>query len=226
MTGALLLDLDGTLLDTPGAIARTLRSVLFEVAGRTVGTDAVRATVGRPLDTSVAALLDRDPADPVVADAVARYREAFAATVLPRAREIVLPGVVEGLTLAREAGAALAVATSKVRASTEPLLRAAGLDGFFDTVACHDMVDRGKPHPDLALYAADALAVPPEVCVVVGDSGDDMRMARGAGMRALGVTTGVASAETLAEAGAHAVYDRFDELVRDALTHEREVVGP
>ncbi|MFF4314740.1 HAD family hydrolase [Streptomyces sp. 900105755] len=226
MTGALLLDLDGTLLDTPGAITRTLHSVLRDVAGCAVGMDAVRATVGKPLDTSVASLLGRDAAAPVVNEAVARYREAFAATVLPQARDIVLPGVVEGLTLAREAGMVLALATSKVLASTEPLLRAAGLDGFFTVVACHDMVDRGKPHPDLALYAAEALTVPPAGCTVVGDSGDDMRMARGAGMRALAVTTGVASAATLVEAGAHAVYGRFDALVRDVLAHGPELVKP
>jgi hypothetical protein len=45
-------------------------------------------------------------------------------------------------------------------------------------------------------------------------------------MRALGVTTGVGSAAALVEAGAHAVYGRFDELMRDALTSGRELVEP
>jgi phosphoglycolate phosphatase len=100
----------------------------------------------------------------------------------------------------------VAVVTSKVRRSAVELLGAAGLLGHFDVLACHGMAERGKPHPDLALLAADALGVPPARCVVVGDAVDDVLMARAAGMDALGVTTGVATADELLTAGASAVH--------------------
>ncbi len=212
MIAALLLDLDGTLLDTPSAITRTLHQVLGEIRGD-IDPEAVRATIGKPLDTSVAGLLGREVSDPVVDEAISQYRRSFAETVLPRAREIMLPGVIEGLTRARAEGLRLAVATSKVRASTLPLLEASGLDRFLDGVSCHDMVERGKPHPDLAHHAADSLGVPAGQCAVVGDSADDMRMARNAGMAALGVTTGVGSEDALIAGGAHGVRARFDEAV-------------
>lgn len=212
MITALLLDLDGTLLDTPAAITRTLHTVLAD-AGATCDPQAIRATIGKPLDTSVAGLLGRDVHDPLVDEVIGHYRRTFTKTVLPRAREILLPGVLDGLHRAQSAGLRLAVATSKIRASTLPLLEAAGLSGFLDAVSCHDMVERGKPHPDLALHAARALAAQPTACAVIGDSGDDMRMARNAGMTALGVTGGVAGPDALLSAGAHAVRHRFDDAV-------------
>lgn len=213
---ALLLDLDGTLLDTPRAIAETLQEVFAEF-GRYPGHGDIRATIGRPLNDSVAVLLGTDPGDPLVGQVVDRYRACFARTVLPRAPELLLPGVLDGLRRAREAGLGLGVVTSKISASALPVLDASGLAPLMRVVACHDMVTRGKPHPDLALYAARELGVPPAGCAVIGDSGDDMRMASNAEMTGFGVTTGVGDEAGLLAAGAHAVANDFSAAVQAAI---------
>ncbi|WP_406007551.1 HAD family hydrolase [Streptomyces sp. NBC_00637] len=210
--GAVLFDLDGTLLDTPGAIAGVLHRVL-EWSGRPdVPADRVRATVGKPLGIVFAELMGLPEEHPEVTDAVARFREQFRREVVPEAARLVFPGVPELLSRLRDEGLRIAICTSKIRASALELLEPAGLVDAFDAVVCHGMAPRGKPHPDLALLAARSVGIAPRRCVVVGDAVDDMRMATAAGMPAVGVSYGVATSRQLAGAGAALVADTIDTL--------------
>ncbi|HEX5567915.1 MAG TPA: HAD family hydrolase [Streptomyces sp.] len=208
---AVLFDVDGTLVDTPGGMTSVLAEVVRET-GREADGKRLRATVGRPLVASFATLLELPGEHPDVARAVERARRLFTERVIPTAGELVFPGVPEMLAELRDRGVPLAVVTSKVRRSAVELLDAAGLLESFDTLSCHGMAPRGKPHPDLALLACDALRVPPERCLVVGDAVDDMRMARGAGTAAHGVDFGVATRRELLDAGADAVSGSIGEL--------------
>ncbi len=212
---AVLFDMDGTLIDTPAGILRAHREVLAEM-GLTQPDPVVRATIGRPLVASCALLLGlpEDHAD--VLHAVARFRALFTELVVPDAVSLIFPGVVELLGSLREQGLGLAVVTSKGQRGAEELLGAAGLMDSFSAVVCHGMAERGKPHPDLALLAAERLHADPVDCVVVGDAVDDMRMAVSAGMTALGVSYGVATAPELLGSGASVVLGSVAELA-DAL---------
>ncbi|WP_410567354.1 HAD family hydrolase [Amycolatopsis sp. cmx-4-61] len=203
--GAVLFDLDGTLVDTPAGMTAVLRRVVAEHGG-TASEAQLRATVGRPLAASLALLLGLPDGHPGAERAAARARELFTELVIPSARDLVFPGVPEVLDRLREHGRPLAVVTSKVHRSAVELLAAAGLLDHFGVLACHGMAERGKPHPDLALLAADRLGVAPAGCLVVGDAVDDVVMARAAGMTALGVATGVATTDELLTAGASAVH--------------------
>ncbi|WP_105971357.1 HAD family hydrolase [Streptomyces geranii] len=202
---AVLFDLDGTLLDTPGAIVSVLDKVLAESGRPVPSPERVRATVGRPLAAVFAELLELEQEHGEVERSVARFRELFREDVVPGARSLIFPGVPELLERLRAQGLALAIVTSKIRPSALELLEPAGLVHHFDAVVCHGMAPRGKPHPDLALLAARELGREPGDCVVVGDAVDDMRMAGAAGMRALGVAYGVATAGQLTSAGAESV---------------------
>ena len=62
-------------------------------------------------------------------------------------------------------------------------------------------VGRGKPAPDLFLYAAQQMGTPPEECVVVEDSHYGVQAARAAGMRSLGYIGGLSTPEMLAGPG-------------------------
>ncbi|MBB0242796.1 HAD-IA family hydrolase [Streptomyces alkaliphilus] len=213
---AVLFDLDGTLVDTPAGMAEVLTTVVRET-GREPDESALRATIGRPLATSLAILLDTaSTGDPDVTRAAERARTLFTEQVIPRAPELVFPGVPALLAELRDRGVTLAVVTSKVHSSAVELLDAAGLLGAFDTLSCHGMTPRGKPSPDLALLAAAELKVPAGRCLVVGDAVDDIRMAHRAGMAAYGVGYGVAGHDRLLNAGARAVAGTTTEL-RDAL---------
>jgi phosphoglycolate phosphatase len=211
MIPAVLFDLDGTLIDTPGGIVAVLREVLAE-HGLTAPEADIRATVGRPLDASFSALIGLPPDAPEVVSSVARFRLLFRERVVPGARELIFPGIPEVLHGLRRDGRQLAIVTSKVETSAREILAAAGMVNRFDVIVCHGMAPRGKPFPDLALLAAKLLDRSPEQCVVVGDSVDDVRMAVAAGMRAVGVGYGVATPDQLGAAGADVVVAAAAEL--------------
>ena len=108
-------------------------------------------------------------------------------------------------------GVPLAVATGRPAAEAEYALTHLGIRSRFAAVVTHDDAERagmpGKPHPWLLLEAARRLGVEAGPgCVYVGDQPDDMRAARAAGFRAVGVTGGDPAAEAaLVAAGAEAV---------------------
>ena len=95
-------------------------------------------------------------------------------------------------------GLKLAVATTDDRAPTLATLAALGVAGWLDQVLCADDGVAVKPAPDMVLDICAALGVRPDRTVVVGDSLNDMAMARAAGARAIGMLTGVTGRNALA----------------------------
>ncbi|MFI6498045.1 HAD family hydrolase [Nonomuraea typhae] len=209
---AVVLDLDGTLVDTPRAIATITGRILEEFGVSRPESDIVR-TVGKPLDHNFAYLLDRPLDHPDIVKAAAAYRDRFGQYVKENRDKLLYPGVVDGLRELRRRGHRLAVATSKTYEGAIKTVRATGIEDLFDGVAGHDSVARGKPEPDLAIFAAGLLGVVPSSCVSVGDGVGDMQMGRSAGMFNVGVSYGVATAEELLQAGADVIADGFPEVV-------------
>ncbi|MGH3661621.1 MAG: HAD family hydrolase [Micromonosporaceae bacterium] len=205
MRGPVLFDVDGTVVDTPGANATLIAEVVAETGRPRPAEAAARALIGRSLDAIFSELLGLPVDHPEVGQAKTRFRQRFTDQVVPTATSLVFPGVVELLGELRRQERPLAVVTSKITVSATEMLRAAGLIDAFDTVVCHDMAPRGKPYPDLALLAAEHLGASPADCVMVGDALDDIRMAVAAGMAPVGVGYGVATSEQLFAAGAVAV---------------------
>lgn len=98
-----------------------------------------------------------------------------------------LPGVRERLTEARELGLKIAVASSSTRSWVEGHLKRLQLQTAFDVIRTKDDVERVKPHPDLYLAAATALAVAPSRCLAIEDSLNGVLAAKAAGMACLAV---------------------------------------
>jgi 16S rRNA pseudouridine516 synthase len=79
----------------------------------------------------------------------------------------------------------LAVATSSVSASARPFLERHQLTTFFEVIVTGDEIERGKPHPDIYLRAAEKLGIPPNKCVVIEDALSGIAAAKAANMRVL-----------------------------------------
>jgi beta-phosphoglucomutase-like phosphatase (HAD superfamily) len=88
-------------------------------------------------------------------------------------------------------------------------------EAFVDRVFSADLVPRGKPHPDIFLYAADRIGVAPENCLVIEDSRSGVLAGVAAGMTVLGLCAGAhiqdGHAELLSEAGATHVAASWEE---------------
>ncbi len=112
----------------------------------------------------------------------------------------------------------VAVASGSSEESLAKKLRKVGLhDIFAPHIYSADLVERGKPSPDIFLYAAEQLSVAPEKCVAIEDSINGILSARRAGMIAVGFVggghCGPGHRDRLGQAGAAYVIDHMDQLL-------------
>jgi phosphoglycolate phosphatase len=206
-------DLDGTLIDTPRGIVETFSAAFATMDLPVPDASAVRATIGLPLELAFGRLAGLPADDGLVAAGVQRYQALFRELVLPAAAGLLFPGVAEGLQTLRAHGFSLAVATSKVYASADALLVAAGLRGHFALVVGADQVSRPKPAPEMGRLITRTLAASPGSAVMVGDTTHDLLMANAAGMRSVAVTYGVHGVRELRAAGPTWIADTFADAV-------------
>lgn len=92
-------------------------------------------------------------------------------------------GAVELLAYLNENGLLTAVATATDYERTRDYLTRAGIFGSFDRIVCATMVERGKPAPDIYLYAAGQLGLEPRECMALEDSPNGVKSAVSAGCR-------------------------------------------
>ncbi len=98
------------------------------------------------------------------------------------AETLLMPHVRQGMKWLKERGYTIAVASSTNEAKTRSHLAHAGLLDEIDVVVGGDMVEHGKPAPDIFLLAARLAGAQPEDCLVVGDSPADVGSAKAAGI--------------------------------------------
>ena len=176
---AVLLDMDGTLLDTERVYFDSLVGAL-NAFGYTDDVEALcHAMVGLPGPDCEAMLLARYGEDfplPAINKAYAAQRDETLAAGLPLKR-----GAIGLLDALQAAECPMAIVTSSSRRTAESHLTLAGIRTRFDTILTIDDVRRGKPSPDLYLLAASKLGMPPESCVAVEDSNHGVTSAHAAG---------------------------------------------
>jgi len=211
------LDLDGTLVDTSSAIVDAFTAVFASMQLPCPDPVAIRTTIGLPLDRSFSTLMKLPLDHKLVTWAARCYVPLFRERALPRARELVFPGVAEGLAALSAHGFTLAIATSKYRASADALLCAAGLRDRMSLIVGSDQVVRPKPHPETLRHVMRALAVAASQMVMVGDTTHDLLMARAAGVRSIAVTYGVHSRAALTSAEPTGIAESFDDVVYQLL---------
>jgi phosphoglycolate phosphatase len=191
-----LFDLDGTLVDSTPGIRSSVRAAAAALGLPEPTPEQLRGMVGPPLQDGFALVLGV-PADDVPR-AVAAYRAHHAAGALLDAT--VYPGVPELLADLTDAGAMLAVATSKPEPFALRLLAHAGLLPSFASVhgATFDGTVR---HKDQVVAAALAAHPDGERPVLVGDRAHDVLGAAAHGLPCIGAGWGPAPPGELADAG-------------------------
>jgi phosphoglycolate phosphatase-like HAD superfamily hydrolase len=132
----------------------------------------------------------------------------------PVALAVPLADLAAVLGTLRRTGIAVAVATTDDRTPTEATLEGLGIDSLVDTIVCGDDPEPTKPDPDTLVAIAGRLGRTVGRTAMVGDTAADLRMARGAGARSIGVTSGVAPAADLAPE-ADVLLGSIAELVTD-----------
>lgn len=214
---AVLLDLDGTLVDTVGRRVDAWLEALGE-AGLPATRNQVAPLIGsdgrwlaRRIAEESGILLPDERAEAIDQHAGELFQ---ARNVDPTA----LPGARDLLLALDRAGIPWAIATSSRRAQVGNSIDALHLP-HTPPVVDGTHVDRAKPEPDLLLLAAEQLGVDPGGAWCVGDSTFDMQAAVSAGMHPIGVTSGAVGAPTLLAAGAAEVVDSLAALIPRVQPH-------
>lgn len=192
MIAALLLDMDGLMVDTEQiywAVARELAqlhgvSVTDATLRRMMGRGRLEAMRVFAADCGVCGATP----EALLEERERRMLQQYGRGVSP------MPGLIEILEHFR-GRLRLAVVTSSPRRFTDVLLPALGVERYFDAVQTGDEIERGKPHPEIYLRAIARLGVEAPECIVLEDS----RAGALAGRRAGAIVLAVPSALTRTE---------------------------
>lgn len=179
---AVLLDLDGTLLDTVGDIATAANRMRAALGFAPLDAALIRTFVGKGIANLVSKSL-KDVVGEVgptalkvaVANFERQYEMCFGDSSVP------FPGVVNGLNALRDRGLRLGCVTNKAEKFTLPLLAKTGLADYFEITLSGDSLPEKKPHPMPLTHAAEFFGCTAAEMLVIGDSVNDAEAARAAG---------------------------------------------
>jgi phosphoglycolate phosphatase len=196
---AVLIDLDGTLMDTAPDLAAAANAMRADFGLPALPVQRIAAFVGKGAEVLVQRALTDDPAGRASEADFARGRAAFYAHyhVVNGRHALLFDGVPQALHALRAAGLKLACVTNKPCEFTLPLLASMGIAGDFSAVVAGDEVAEKKPHPALLLEACARLGVAPAQALMIGDSINDALAARAAGMPVVLVRTGYNEGESV-----------------------------
>ncbi|RNG23272.1 HAD family hydrolase [Streptomyces botrytidirepellens] len=180
---AVLLDMDGTLVDTEDIWWDAEVSIFAEL-GHALAEEYRQVVVGGPMARSASFLIEATGADIALAELTGLLNSRF--TELLDGTVPMLPGARRLLTELGAHGVPTALVSASHRRVMDRLLRSIGPENFALTVA-GDEIGRTKPHPDPYLFAAAGLAADPARCVVIEDTATGVRAAEAAGCRVLAV---------------------------------------
>jgi beta-phosphoglucomutase len=223
---ALIFDFDGVVVDSEPIHLECFRKVLESVGLRLSGEEYYAKYLGYD-DHDCFAAVAVDKGAVISESQIARMtaaktvlvRRAFAREILP------LPGAVELIRSAEEAGVPLAVCSGALREEIELASRTIGVLGQFRLIVSAEDVSRGKPDPQGYRLCLERLSascrkpLAPSRCLVVEDSPAGIEAARGAGMKVLAVTNSyprdqLGQADRIVTSLAEVMIDQLESLCR------------
>ena len=196
LTGAVLWDMDGTLVDSEEFHWLSWRDTMA-AEGVPISHDQFVVTFGQRNDSILPRWLGVD-ATPDRIQRVGDAKEELYRRLVHESGLAPVPGAAEWVRRLQQENWRQAVASSAPRANLDVVLEVIGLKDCFQAIVSAEDVTAGKPDPQVFLTAASRLGVPPSQCVVVEDAAAGVEAARRAGMRSIGVSRKASLAANIA----------------------------
>lgn len=180
---AVVIDLDGTMLDTAPDFLFAINAMRAEFALAAIDIEPVKRFVGKGSENLIQRVLaldfDAAQVETHFAAALDAYQKHYLS--INGAHSHLCPEVIEGLDALRTQGLRLACVTNKPLAFTLPLLQKKSLSAYFDVIYGGDSFPRKKPDPVALLQVCTDFSLPPQHVLTIGDSSNDAQAARAAG---------------------------------------------
>lgn len=217
---AICFDVDGTLRDTDDTYVHRLTRPLSRIKWMLPGRDPQRAarrivmTLDTPLNAVYTALdwIGLDATMIAFLDKMNEFKLHKSKASLP-----LVPGVRQMLE-ALHTKYPMAVVSARGAAGTHEFLAHHQLEDFFVCVASGQTTLHTKPWPDPILWSAEQMGVPPESCLMIGDTTVDIRAGLAAGCQTIGVLSGFGDEKELGRAGADLLLDSAAQLEKTLKT--------
>ncbi|MDP8973801.1 MAG: HAD family hydrolase [Actinomycetota bacterium] len=216
MIRAVLLDIDGTLMDTNYLHVEAWAQA-FEEVGERPPRSSIHHEIGKGSDKLISELV----ADGEAGERASELHGEFYAKLQDRGHP--LPGAKELLASLADRGYKVGFATSAKPEELEHHVEDLEAEGKLAGVVSSEEVEGTKPAPDIFELALKRAGSSPEETVAVGDSVWDVESAKEAGVRTIAVMTGGAfSRAELEETEAYAVYKGCAQLLEAGFPEELE----
>ncbi len=204
-TQALLIDLDGTLIDTNAIHVRAWVCAL-QKHGYKLAPDRIALEIGMGGDQLIPTLLGQE-AEQRDGDALRKSQPRFFTELAKKEGIQLFPGVEKLLAECKRRKLPTALVTSSGKKHLAVVKHATGFDfsKHVDAIISSDDADTSKPAPDLILAAAKKLGLHPAQCAMLGDTPFDAQAAKGAGSLCIGLRCGGNTDLRLLQAGARFV---------------------
>jgi phosphoglycolate phosphatase len=213
---AVVIDLDGTLLDTAPDLADSAMAMAADLGLPPITLDEVKTYIGNGVSRLVKRVLTRDmhadPAPKLFKQALPIYERHYAEGVSRKSRPF--PGVVEGLQAFKALGVHVACITNKAERFTHPLLKDTGLFDYFELILSGDTLPEKKPSPLPLLHACVVFDCEPSELLLIGDSLNDTQAARAAGSHVFCVPYGYNRGRPVTELDLDAVVPSLAEAAK------------
>ncbi|MCP4188456.1 MAG: phosphoglycolate phosphatase [Gammaproteobacteria bacterium] len=209
-----LIDVDGTLVDSVPDIAYCVDQTMHQLGLPERGEAAVRCWVGNGVENLVKRALinqmDGKSDDALFQRALPIFWNLYSDNIC--VRSVLYDDVIEGLEYLRSQDYKIGCVTNKARTFTLPLLAQLQISQYFKVIICGDDTARKKPDPLPLLTAAKRLDAKPEQSLMLGDSKSDVQAARAAGFQIICMSYGYNHGENIDSYAPDAVIDSMAEL--------------
>jgi phosphoglycolate phosphatase len=212
---SVLLDLDGTLVDSQPGILASCMAALRALGHEPAEILDIKRVIGPPLEDVLQFLL-QPYGDDRIGEAVLAYRQHYGEIGLFGSE--LYPGIGASLEAMQQAGLRIYLATSKRETFARCILEHLGLAPYFEGI--HGSVPGGEldHKPELLAHILSEHGISPAHSLMVGDRRHDISGAHAVGMRGLGVLWGYGTRDELETAGADRLVESTDDLARAVLS--------
>jgi len=218
--GAVIFDVDGTLVDTVDMHADAWQRALRDF-GKEVTFEDVRAQIGKGSDKLMPVFVSEAELEEIGEQLEKRRGEIYKIEHLPRVEAF--PKVRELFERILKDGLQVALASSAPEDELTHYKEVADIGDLIDAATSADDAEESKPEPDIFAAAVKNLkGVRAEDCVVVGDTPYDVIAARKIGIRTIGVLSGGFPESSLRDEGAVEIYEDPADLLGN---YERSLIG-